>query len=171
LDVSQIEGRSLRLDREWHELPGLLADAIDGIAALYGSQRIDCTVPPAPPLLFVDYDRFIQVLYNLLDNACKIAPAPAPVCVEAQWTESEIVISVSDRGPGVRPHEREHIFKRFYGSGRKGATRSIGLGLAICRGIVEAHGGVISVEDRPGGGSVFRFTLPLYPEPSRETGR
>jgi len=171
LDVSQIEGGNLRIDREWHELPALLADAVDGIAALYGARRIDCHLPPEAPLLFVDYDRFIQVLHNLLDNACRCAPQASVVNVDAAWTEREVAIGVADRGPGVRPLEREHIFKRFYGSGRTGATRSIGLGLAICRGIVESHGGSIWVEDRPGGGSVFRFTLPLITEPSRDTGR
>lgn len=171
LDVSQIEAGGLRLDREWNELPALLVDAVDGIAALYGSQRIERAVPSDPPLLFVDQDRFIQVLYNLLDNARKHAPSAAPVRIEASWTAQTMTIGVADRGPGVNALEREHIFKRFYrGEVPKNELQSVGLGLAICRGIVEAHGGTIWIEDRPGGGSVFRFTIPLFAGPARDAG-
>ena len=171
LDVSQIEAGGLRLDCEWNELPALLADAVDGIAALYGSQRIERAIPPQPPLLFVDGDRFIQVLYNLLDNARKHAPSAAPVRIEASWTTETMTIGVADRGPGISETDREHIFKRFYhGEVPKNEMRSVGLGLAICRGIVEAHGGTIWIEERPGGGSVFRFTVPLVAEPARELG-
>jgi signal transduction histidine kinase len=152
LDVSQIGAGALRLDREWNELPALLTDTASGIRALYGGDRVRFAIPPAPPLLFVDKDRFVQVLYNLLDNACKYTPSDAPVQVEASWTATEMTIGVADRGPGVRAAEREHIFTRFYRVGGRENTgiRSIGLGLAICRGIVEAHGSprAISTERR-----------------------
>ena len=169
LDVSQIEAGGLRLDREWNELPALVADAVDGIASLYGSQRIERAIAPDPPLLFVDHDRFIQVLYNLLDNARKHAPSDSPVRIEASWNADTMTIGVADRGPGVNALEREHIFKRFYrGDAPKNEMRSVGLGLAICRGIVEAHGGSIWIEDRPRGGSIFRLTVPLVADPARE---
>ena len=171
LDISLIEGGGLRLDREWHELPALLADALDAIEMLYGPERIVCALSAAPPLLFVDYDRFIQVLYNLLDNAAKYSPQSSVVAVDAAWDSHTMVVAVADRGPGIAPQERERIFTRFHGSSRGGATRSIGLGLAISRGIVEAHGGAIWVEDRPQGGSVFRFSIPLVAEPIREPAR
>ena len=170
LDVSQIEAGGLRLDREWNELPALLTDAVDGISSLYGSQRIERAIAADPPLLFVDQDRFIQVLYNLLDNARKHAPSDAPVRIEASWNAETVTIGVADRGPGIDELEREHIFKRFYrGEVPKNEMRSVGLGLAICRGIVEAHGGAIWVEDRPGGGTIFRFTLPLVADPARDS--
>lgn len=172
LDVSQIGAGALRLDREWNELPALLADAASGIRALYGGERVRFVIPPAPPLLFVDKDRFIQVLYNLLDNACKYAPSAAPVSVGAAWTATEMTIGVYDCGPGVRVADREHIFTRFYRAGGRESTsvRSIGLGLAICRGIVEAHGGRIWFEENGGSGSVFRFMIPLVAEHSAENG-
>jgi two-component system sensor histidine kinase KdpD len=171
LDVSQIGAGALRLDREWNELPALLADTASGIRALYGD-RLRFAIPPEPPLLFVDKDRFVQVLYNLLDNACKYTPPGSPVRVEASWTATEMTIGVADRGPGVRAAEREHIFTRFYrvGGRENTAIRSIGLGLAICRGIVEAHGGKIWVEDNTGPGSVFRFMIPLVAERATEIG-
>jgi two-component system sensor histidine kinase KdpD len=172
LDVSQIDAGALRLDREWNELPALLADAAGGIGALYGADRLRFAIPPDPPLLFVDKDRFVQVLYNLLDNACKYTPAGSVVRVEASWNSTEMTVGVADRGVGVRASERENIFTRFYrpGSRENAGVRSIGLGLAICRGIVEAHGGRIWVEDNPGSGSVFRFMVPLIAERSPELG-
>lgn len=170
LDVSQIEAGGLRLDREWHDLPALLADAAAGIAALYGANRVGCSILADPPLLFVDHDRFIQVLYNLLDNACKYTAAGCPVTVHASWTGTEITIGVADRGTGVRPSERDNIFRPFYRSrGRDDTVKSVGLGLAICRGIVEAHGGRIWVEDNVHGGSTFRFVIPLIAEDGVES--
>ncbi len=171
LDVSQIEAGALRLDREWNELPALLADAVSGISALYG-ERVTFAIPPDPPLLFVDRDRFVQVLYNLLDNACKYTPETAGVRVEASWNATDIEISVVDYGAGVRPGEREKIFSRFYRSGGREnvGVRSIGLGLAISRGLVEAHGGRIWVDDNGTTGSRFCFRIPVVAERSAELG-
>jgi two-component system sensor histidine kinase KdpD len=171
LDLTQIEAGGLSLDREWNELPALVADAVGGIAVLYGAHRIRCEIPRGAPLLYVDQDRFIQVLYNLLDNACKYAPE-APIAIEAAWSQTELTVGVADRGPGVPPGERESVFQRFYrgGNGKRNGVRSIGLGLAICRGIVEAHGGKIWIEDRPARGSLFRFTIPLVAEHTAELG-
>jgi two-component system sensor histidine kinase KdpD len=172
LDVSQIEAGALRLDREWNELPALLADAVIGIHALYGSKRVRIAIPPDPPLLFVDKDRFVQVLYNLLDNACKYTPPGSPVEIAAAWTAADVTIGVADHGAGVRAAERESIFTRFYraGGSATAGVRSIGLGLAICRGIVAAHGGRIWVEDNAGAGSIFRFMIPLVAERTTEIG-
>ena len=138
---------------------------------MYGD-RVRFAIRPNPPLLFVDKDRFVQVLYNLLDNACKYTPPLSPVNIEAAWTATEMTIGVADRGAGVRAAERENIFSRFYraGSRENVGVRSVGLGLAICRGIVEAHGGKIWVEDNAGTGSVFKFMVPLVAERSTEIG-
>jgi two-component system sensor histidine kinase KdpD len=94
------------------------------------------------------------------------------VDIEAAWTSTEMTIGVADRGAGVLASEREKIFTRFYraGGSESTAVRSIGLGLAICRGIIEAHGGRIWVEDNTGAGSVFRFIIPLIAERSTEIG-
>lgn len=163
LDLSQIESDGLRLHCEWYDLQSLLDDVLEEIEPLYGRSRVILDIPKLQPLLFVDRDRFIQVLYNLIVNACTYSPTYTTVTIDATWTEGAITFGLTDRGCGIRSSDRENIFKRFYRGERSAhATRSLGLGLAICRGIVEAHGGSIWLEEpSPAVGSVFRVCLPL----------
>ena len=163
LDLSKIEAGVLSLDRDWTELPVLIADTLAKFEGLNKGCRIEQSLSPLP-LQYIDPDCFVQVLWNLLENAYRYAPRYSAIKVEARWTETEVLIGVCDRGPGVPLEEREKIFRRFYRLDRdhnRAAMQGNGLGLAICRGIVEAHGGTIWVEERLGGGSVFYFTLPL----------
>lgn len=166
LDLSRIEAGSLPLDRDWTELPVLIADTIAKFEQLNKACSVERALPPALPLHYVDPTRLAQVIWNLLENAHKYDPSHSTIKVEAQCgerTQNEVMITVADQGPGIPPGEREKIFQRFYRLNRdkRAHTQGSGLGLAICRGIVEAHGGRIWVEDRPGGGSTFRITLPL----------
>ena len=163
LDLSKIEAGVLSLDRDWTELPVLIADTIAKFEGLNKGCRIEQSLSPLP-LQYVDPDCFVQVLWNLLENAYRYAPPYSAIKVEASWTGTEVLIGVSDHGPGVPLEEREKIFRRFYRLDRghtRAAMQGNGLGLAICRGIVDAHGGSIWMEERLGGGSVFYFTLPL----------
>lgn len=163
LDLSKIEAGVLSLDRDWTELPILIADTIAKFEGLNKGCRIEQSLSPLP-LQYVDPDCFVQVIWNLLENAYRYASPYSAIKVEASWTGTEVLIGVSDHGPGVPLEEREKIFRRFYRLDRDhngAAMQGNGLGLAICRGIVEAHGGSIWVEERLGGGSVFYFTLPL----------
>ena len=107
-----------------------------------------------------------QVFINLLENAIKYTPAHSPIDLSAAADGAAIVIAVADRGPGLPPGDEQRIFEKFYRA-RAPASRNgsgVGLGLTICRGIVEAHGGRIWAENRSGGGAVFRFTLPIEVE-------
>ncbi len=167
LDLSRIEGGVLPLDRDWTELPVLIADTITKFEELNGGYRVERDLPVDLPLQYVDPDCLVQVLWNLLENACKYSPASSKVNVEARWTGTDVLISMADRGPGIPAGEHEKIFQRFYRLDRDHKARKAGsgLGLAICRGIVEAHGGKIWAEDRPGGGSIFRISLPLPTTP------
>jgi two-component system sensor histidine kinase KdpD len=98
------------------------------------------------------------VLVNLLDNADKYSPAGSPIEVAARELGGTVEVCVRDRGPGLPVGERGRLFEKFF-QGSNARRGGVGLGLAICRTIVEAHGGKIWVEDRPGGGTIFRFTL------------
>jgi signal transduction histidine kinase len=163
LDLSRIEAGALDLDRDWTELPTLIADTIDKFCELNPGCAIQRRIAADLPLQYVDPDSIVQVLWNLLENAYKYAPPHAPIHVAACRTANEVRIAIADRGPGIPPSERQKIFQHFYRMKREHRlhTQGSGLGLAICRGIVDAHGGRIWVDERPGGGSVFRVALPL----------
>jgi two-component system sensor histidine kinase KdpD len=106
-----------------------------------------------------------QVFINLLDNARKFSPPGQPIDISARLTENRAVVEVADRGAGLPPGDESRIFNKFYGAQRSASSMSVGLGLAICQGIIEAHGGGIWAENRPGGGAIFSFTLPAIEPP------
>jgi two-component system sensor histidine kinase KdpD len=113
-----------------------------------------------------------QVLVNLLENAAKYSPPGTPIELSASTNREQLIVEVADRGPGLPPTELDRVFNKFYRSANASGRAGAGLGLAICRGIVELHGGKIEAENRPGGGAVFRFSLPLavsQPELPAET--
>jgi two-component system sensor histidine kinase KdpD len=165
LDLSRIEARALTLDRDWTELPALITDTIAEFMELNCSCQVELNLAAELPLAYVDPDRLVQVLWNLMENAHKYGPPDGPIRVDAEWAGDVVLIGVADRGPGIPADEREKIFQYFYrlDRGERSRPQGSGLGLAICRGILDAHGGRIWVEDRPGGGSVFRFALPPNP--------
>src|SRR2546421_1913073 len=166
LDLSRIEAGVLSLDLDWTELPVLIADTLAKFEELNNGCQVERDLSPDLPLHYVDPDRLIQVLWNLLENANKYASPRSSIKVETRWTGTEVLIGVADRGPGIPAGEHEKIFQHFYRLDRdyRAHTQGSGLGLAICRGIVEAHGGRIWGEDPPGGGSIFRIALPLPPD-------
>jgi signal transduction histidine kinase len=119
--------------------------------------------PQGEPLqVWADPDRLAEVLTNLLDNAVKYSPAGSRITVQAQRTDGQVMIVVSDEGIGIPPDELDKIFDKFHRVDRKDAKESYGhgLGLYITRKLVEAQGGQIGVESLPGQGSRFSFTLP-----------
>jgi two-component system, OmpR family, sensor histidine kinase KdpD len=113
-----------------------------------------------------------QVLFNLVDNAALHTPAGTPIEVSAEKRPGEVIVSVVDSGPGIPPGEEERIFERFQRARQEGARGGVGLGLTIAKGIVAAHGGKVWIEKHPGGGAVFRFSLPIVgvPPPVPEEG-
>lgn len=102
-----------------------------------------------------------QVLINLLDNAMKYTPSGSPITLSAWLLDGAVTVEVADRGPGLPPGDEQRIFEKFYRVPRAGERSGAGLGLTICRAIVEAHGGRIWAENRPDGGAALRFTLPV----------
>src|SRR5438552_10456951 len=164
LDVSRMEAGSMEYDIAAHDIVPL----IKGVTAEFDVQarekgirlRLECE----QPAVFVqcDRDRIVQVIGNLFENALKFSPGNSEIVTRVgQGRASEIVISVSDSGPGVPEGHKEKIFHKFHQvkHGKKMAGQGVGLGLAICKTIVEAHHGQIWVEDNSNGGSVFSFVL------------
>src|SRR5437764_12487115 len=128
-------------------------------------RTVQTDLPDDLPAVELDYLQMDQVLSNLIENAVRYTPPESPIEVSAQIEGDQMVISVADRGPGIPQTDKERVFDKFYRVlGTKRYTTGItgsGLGLAVSKGLVEAHGGHIWVEDREGGGSIFRFTLPV----------
>jgi two-component system sensor histidine kinase KdpD len=163
LDMSRIEGGALKPEKEWYPIEELVHDVLGHMQSLLHDRTVVVDIPEDLPPVELDYLQMDQVLTNLVENAVYYTPVQSPVELSAYVEGDTMVISVADRGPGIPLADRTHIFDKFYrvlGQQRQARTGS-GLGLAVCKGLVEAHGGSIWMETRTGGGSVFRFTLPI----------
>jgi two-component system sensor histidine kinase KdpD len=146
--------------KELQPLEEVVGAALDRMEDRLRGRNVDIHLPPDLPLVSFDPVLIEQVLINLLENATKYTPAGSPLDISARTTNGEVEVEVADRGPGVLPQDAERIFEKFYRA-KESEGGGVGLGLTICRGITSAHGGRIWVEERPGGGAVFRFTLPM----------
>jgi two-component system, OmpR family, sensor histidine kinase KdpD len=162
LDVTRLESGSLQLRREWIPVEELVGVALARLAAPLRERKVTARLPEDLPPVHVDGLLVEQVFINLIENATKHTPAGQPIDVEARREGNEVVVEIADRGPGLPPGQEQKIFDKFYGVG---AGSGAGLGLTISRAIVEAHGGRIGGQPRPGGGALFRFSLPAGEPP------
>lgn len=165
LDMSRIEGGALKAEKEWYSIEEVIHDVIGHMYTLLQDRNVRKDIPDNLPPVELDYLQIDQVLTNLIENAVRYTPSQSPIEIAVRSMDGQIMISIADRGPGIPPYDLERIFDKFYRvSGAKRRNSSVmgtGLGLAVCRGLVEAHGGRIWAENRPEGGAIFRFTLPL----------
>jgi two-component system sensor histidine kinase KdpD len=162
LDMSRIEGGALKPEKEWYPIQALIQDVLKRMQPLLQGREIRTSLPDDLPLVKVDYLQIDQVVTNLLENAVRYTPKESPIDIRVEVKDGQMLVSVADRGPGIPPADLERIFDKFYRVLRNQRdTRGSGLGLAVSRGLVEAHGGRIWAENREGGGAIFRFTLPL----------
>lgn len=167
LDLSHLEAGGWEPARERYEV----GDLIGGVLARFDEghqRRARLRLEPPLPDVWVDGPRVAQVLYNLLDNAFKYSPACSPVLISASGEEGFVWVRVRNEGPGIPLAEQVRIFDRFYrgASARELGVDGTGLGLAICRGIVEAHGGRLTVESDTARGTVFSVVLPVGGAPA-----
>lgn len=165
LDVTTIEAGELKLALEATDLSEIVAKSVylANIEATKKQTKIILLPNEKPPLRRLDPHRIRQVVDNLISNAVKYSPPGSTVQVELEAVASSLVFAVRDQGPGIPESERDKLFKDFGRTSVKptGGEKSTGLGLAICRKIVEAHHGTITAENLPERGCVFRVTLPL----------
>jgi signal transduction histidine kinase len=165
LDSSRLESGRLGMTCESTRLVSVIRDTAMRVRSLHPELDLTLETPDELPIVQVDATRIAQVLDNLLSNAVKYAPG-APVTIRASAEPDCIRIEVSDRGPGIPPEHLGRLFERFFRvPARSGGVRGTGLGLHICRKIVEAHGGQISAESRVDEGTTFSFTIPYAFEP------
>ena len=164
LDMSRIEGGALHPMKVWYPLDEIIYNVLGRMQPFLEGRTIKKYIPDNLPPVKIDYVQIGQVVTNLLENASRYTPIGSPIDVSIQALGEHIQVSLADRGPGVSTVDRERIFDKFYRVHREPHAadhdRGSGLGLAVCRGIVEAHNGRIWVETREGGGAIFCFTLP-----------
>jgi two-component system sensor histidine kinase KdpD len=171
LDMARLESGNAPLARQWSSLEELVGSVLTRLKAALADYPVHVALPPDLPLISVDPVLIEQVLANLLENATKYTPSGTPIDVSANATSEGIVVEVADRGPGFPAGDEAKLFDKFYRVRPEAAQRGVGLGLAICKAIVAAHGGTIIAANRMGGGAVFRFVLPAGTPPAMEAER
>jgi two-component system sensor histidine kinase KdpD len=171
LHITRIESGAVALNTQWYPLEEVVGSALERTKRALAGRQVNARLGEDLPLVKLDGVLIEQVLINLLENAAKYTPAGTEIDLEARMEGPSLVVRVADRGPGLEESERQRVFDKFYRGSRAGAgQRGAGLGLAICRAAVEAHGGRIWEEDRPGGGACFLFSIPQQEQPPKIDG-
>ncbi|WP_420224667.1 DUF4118 domain-containing protein [Pigmentiphaga litoralis] len=165
LDMARIQSGAISLRREWQSLEEIVGTAIQSVRRQLGLRTVTVALPPDLPLVEFDAVLIERVLANLLENAAKYTPPTARITVSAACVGKDLHVTVADDGPGLPPGRSDRLFDKFTRGDAESATPGVGLGLAICRAIIDAHGGHISAGAAPQGGAALTFTLPLGTPP------
>jgi two-component system sensor histidine kinase KdpD len=164
IQLARIEGGQFRLNRGVHLPSALVSAALRQMKSFTEGRDIRVSVAENLPPVWVDSDLIQMVISHLLDNALKYSPSGSPIAVDARFVDGRVVVSVSDQGPGIGEDEQSRIFEKFYRGKREGKLKGSGMGLAIAREIMSAHGQEIWVASSLGSGSKFGFSLPVASE-------
>ena len=167
LEMTRLEAGALVPHTAWHSIEEVVGAALGRFGKSLAERPVTTRIPAELPLVPMDDVLIEQVLINLIDNAIKYTPPGTPIEVSAEEIGGTVMVEVADRGPGLPPGEERLIFEKFHRTDPAPSVRGAGLGLAICEGIIQAHGGRIWAENRPGGGVALRFALPLKDAPPR----
>lgn len=160
LDMTRLESGAIKLDKQWHSIEEIVGAVLAHMAVQLDERSIETSVPLDLPLILLDDVAIEQVLINLLDNASKYTPPSARIRMWAKAQHEQVTVAVDSEGVMLPAHERVQIFNKFYRGSNVASINGTGLGLTVCKGVVEAHGGKIWAEDG-GGWLSFRFTLPV----------
>ncbi|NNM59406.1 MAG: sensor histidine kinase KdpD [Legionellales bacterium] len=161
LQLTHFETETPELKKEWHSLKDIIIIVIDISRKKIGKKEINLSIKDGLPNVFVDVGMIREVLLNLLDNAIKFSPIETPVLISSYLEGGFLLVSIEDQGIGVVPEEINKLFEKFYRGQMITTQRGVGLGLSICRMIIEAHAGKIWAENKGNGGAIFYFSLPL----------
>ena len=165
LDMTRLEAGAVPLRREFHDVTDLVGAALAQFGDTARTREVVLDVPADLPMVLIDFVLMTQALANLIDNALKFSPPGVPVEIWAGVKGAEVEVTVADRGPGIPEADLSRVFDKFYRVRRLGQPGGVGLGLAIAKGFVEAHGGRIWAVARPGGGTMVTIALPAAPPP------
>jgi two-component system sensor histidine kinase KdpD len=169
LDMARIESGEVTLNLQWQPLEEVVGAALEAARGMLQRHSVVVQLPRDLPLVKFDAVLIERVLVNLFENVSKYTPPGSTVTLSAQVIGDQLSVSVADNGPGLPAGREEAVFQKFTRGERESSTPGVGLGLAICRAIIESHQGKITAAPRPGGGAIFTFTLPLgHPPPALE---
>ena len=161
LDMARIESGEVTLNLQWQPLEEVVGTALEAARGMLQQHGVVVQLPRDLPLIKIDAVLIERVLVNLFENVSKYTPPGSTVTISARVIEDKLSVSIADDGPGLPVGREEAVFQKFTRGERESATPGVGLGLAIVRALIEAHQGKITAAQRPGGGAVFTFTLPL----------
>ncbi|MDP9010010.1 MAG: two-component system sensor histidine kinase KdpD [Pseudomonadota bacterium] len=161
LDMARIESGEVTLNLQWQPLEEVVGAALEAARGMLQRHAVVVQLPRDLPLIKFDAVLIERVLVNLLENVSKYTPPGSTVTLSAEVIADQLSVSVADNGVGLPAGREEAVFQKFTRGERESATPGVGLGLAICRAIIESHQGRITAAQRPGGGAIFTFTLPL----------
>ncbi|MGH8491645.1 MAG: DUF4118 domain-containing protein [Moraxellaceae bacterium] len=165
LDMARLQTGPVQLRREWQPIEEIVGSALRGTARSLAAHSVDVILAPDLPLVEIDSVLMERVLVNLLENAAKYTAAGTGIQLRANVQENTLRLEVEDAGPGL-PEDSEKLFAKFVRGEKESSTTGVGLGLALCRAIVEAHGGHITARQGHQGGALFCITLPLGKPPA-----
>lgn len=164
LDMTRLESGAVEAKREWIPLIEVVGGALTRAERRLEGHRVTTAIPDDLPLMSLDPVLIEQLFINVLENAAKYTPRGSSIDIRASREGGALLVEVADDGPGIPPGDEERIFERFH-RGEHAGIRGVGLGLPIARAIAQAHGGRLAAANRPGGGAVFRLTLPIREPP------
>jgi two-component system sensor histidine kinase KdpD len=160
LEMSRLQAGEVRLNKEWYVLEEVIGSSLTQLDSQMHDRPMNISLPADLPLVRIDALLMERVVINLLENSMKYTPPGTPLEISGRVQDKNILVTVADHGPGLPPGQEERLFEKFY-QVAPGSARGAGLGLTICRSIIEAHGGRIWAANRPESGAVFSFTIPL----------
>jgi PAS domain S-box-containing protein len=166
LNTAQIEAKQLMVQLEPISILPLIRQVLGQTLARSTERNVYVPSKPGLPMVHADRDRLAEAMTNLMDNADKYSPLASPIEVDVRANQNEVVVSIRDSGPGLPEEDIERVFKKFYraDSSDSQSTYGYGLGLYVCRSLVEAQGGRVWAENHPDGGAIFSISLPVWRE-------
>ena len=167
LDTARLESGMMQLKKDWCDVEDITGIALRRVAECIEGRPLFIHIPQELPLVKADCVLLEQVLVNLLDNACKYSAKDGEIVITASQEETMVQVAVADRGTGIPRQDLAQIFDKFYRVQQPKSVSGTGLGLSICKGIIEAHGGNIRAENRPGGGTIMTFAIPFGKQPEK----
>ena len=165
LDMARLESGTVQLNRQWQPLEEVIGSALSSCSSLLKERPINVQLDDSLPLVNIDAVLIERVLANILENASKYTPAHSSIEINGFRQDGNIIITIDDHGPGLPPGRENTIFEKFERGSKENATPGVGLGLAISKAVMKAHGGSIEGESRYNGGARFTLRLPFSSPP------